>query len=81
VAACDSVRLTALHLRRNGVIDRGELRSLLEAVSGDGQPTRGQGWVVDTILDSVMESFDSGGNNTMSFDDFTLLVSLPGLVG
>lgn len=32
-------------------------------------------WVVDAIVDSVMESFDTDGNNTMSFDAFTVMVS------
>jgi Ca2+-binding EF-hand superfamily protein len=58
----------------NGVIDKTELRSLLEAVTGGEQPTTAQGWVVDAIVDSVMASFDSEGNNTICFDDFTRLM-------
>ena len=59
---------------RNGVIDKSELRQLLEAVSGVGGAPRSQNWVVDTIVDSVMASFDSEGSNTLSFDEFALLV-------
>lgn len=68
---------------RNGVIDRGELRTLLQAVnsgSSDGSngsdgSARAKGWVVDAIVDSVMASFDGAGDNTLHFDDFAALVS------
>ena len=31
-------------------------------------------WVVDSIVESVMESFDTDGDDTMDFKDFTKLV-------
>jgi Ca2+-binding EF-hand superfamily protein len=31
-------------------------------------------WVVDSIVESVMESFDTDGDDTMDFKDFTRLV-------
>lgn len=58
----------------NGVIDKSELRALLEAVSSTGEASTAQGWVVDAIVDSVMESFDTDGNNTMSFDAFAVMM-------
>lgn len=34
---------------RNGVIDKSELRNLLEAVSSDGETSTAQGWVAARI--------------------------------
>ena len=31
-------------------------------------------WVVDAIVESVMSSFDTDGDDTMDFKDFTKLV-------
>lgn len=58
----------------NGVIDKNELRDLLEAITGDGTPSTAQHWVMDAIVDSVMASFDSEGNNDLTFADFTRLM-------
>lgn len=58
----------------NGVIDKNELRDLLEGISGDDNTSTAQHWVVDAIVDSVMASFDSEGNNDLTFSDFARLM-------
>jgi len=58
----------------NGVIDKSELRDLLEAVTGDGSPSKAQHWVVDAIVDSVMASFDCDGTSDLDFPEFARLM-------
>ena len=64
------------------MIDKGELRTLLQAVNsgsgaGSGGSTLAQSWVVDAIVDSVMASFDGAGDSTLRFNDFAALVTGP----
>lgn len=58
----------------NGVIDKTELRNLLEDIAGQDSPSTAQHWVVDSIVDSVMASFDSDGSDDLDFADFARLM-------
>jgi hypothetical protein len=46
----DSSHKTICMCDRNGVIDKSELRNLLEAVSSNGEASTAQGWAVVTLL-------------------------------
>lgn len=71
------VYYTALmaHLRApsNGVIDREELRALLEATDGGQQRGDGLHWMSDDEVDRVMRQY-SGDAGVLTFDQFARLV-------
>lgn len=54
----------------NGVIDKQELRSLLESVGGDAPKEH---WLTDTELDAIYQLYDKDSNGTISFDEFVHL--------
>lgn len=58
---------------RNGVIDREELRTLLESTDGGQQMGDGEHWMSDDEVDRVMRQY-SGDAGVLSFDQFAKLV-------
>lgn len=54
----------------NGVIDKDELRALLESVGGE-PPS--QHWLGDDEVDAIFQLYDKDGNGTISFDEFVHL--------
>ncbi len=57
----------------NGVIDREELRTLLESTDGGQQMGDGEHWMSDDEVDRVMRQY-SGNAGVLSFDQFARLV-------
>lgn len=57
----------------NGVIDREELRALLEATDGGQQREDGLHWMSDDEVDRVMRQY-SGDAGVLTFDQFAKLV-------
>ncbi len=55
------------HHTGNGVIDKQELRTLLESVGGDAPKEH---WLTDSELDSIHQLYDKDHNGTISFDEF-----------
>lgn len=53
----------------NGVIDRDELRSLLERV-GDGDDEVPVAWLTDDDISEVLEQYDTNGDGVICFDEF-----------
>ena len=59
---------------RNGFIDKAELRDLLESTDNGLQPAT-QHWLADSVVSSVLQSYDKDGDNQISFEEFCGLVS------
>ncbi|KAL4440573.1 hypothetical protein ABPG75_003574 [Micractinium tetrahymenae] len=53
----------------NGVIDRDELRSLLERV-GDGEDEVPMSWLTDDDVSEVLALYDTNGDGVISFEEF-----------
>ncbi|GAX81051.1 hypothetical protein CEUSTIGMA_g8486.t1 [Chlamydomonas eustigma] len=59
----------------NGVIDREELRTLLESSdNGTAVPLLAQHWIPESELDRVLEKYDKNQNGTIEFDEFRDIV-------
>jgi Ca2+-binding EF-hand superfamily protein len=56
----------------DGVLQRDELRSVLESV-GDGTEPVPMRWVTDEDLDRVLQRYDANRDGVISFDEYTLL--------
>lgn len=54
----------------NGVIDKQELRALLESVGGEAPS---QHWLGDDEVEAIFHLYDHDGNGTISFDEFVHL--------
>jgi Ca2+-binding EF-hand superfamily protein len=55
------------------VIDRQELRALLESTAGGSEYSLTH-WLTDEDLERVMRQYDTDKNGVISFDEFVVLV-------
>jgi Ca2+-binding EF-hand superfamily protein len=62
-------RFKSADLDGNGVIDRDELRQLLERV-GDGEDEVSMHWLTDEDIAGVMAQYDTNGDGVISFEEF-----------